>query len=136
MCSSKAATYMPPEFAPVIPYITVDDPDRLLAFVKAAFGAAEIKDQRVSGPDGKTIHAAFRVEGCAVETGRASADWKALPVGIHLYVSDVDATYTRALKAAAESLQEVQQMEYGERGSAVRDPCGKHWYIATYTGQS
>jgi len=25
-------------------------------------------------------------------------------------------------------------MEYGERAGAVRDRCGNHWYIATYTG--
>ena len=87
------------------------------------------------GPDGKTMHTAFHVEGCIIEAGRASAEWKAMPAAIHLYVSDVDAAYARALKAGGVSLHEVRDMEYDERSGTVRDPCGNHWYIATYTGR-
>jgi len=125
---------MPPGFTAVTPYLTVDDPDELLDFAKAAFDAEEVKDQRALGPDGRLMHAAFRVEGCIIETGRASSSWKALPAGIHLYVRDADAAYGRALKAGGASLHEVRDMEYGERSGAVRDSCGNHWYIATYTG--
>jgi len=57
----------------------VDDPDTLVAFAKAAFAAKEMKNQHVSGSDGKTIHTAFRIEECIIETGRASGKWKALP---------------------------------------------------------
>src|SRR2546427_1128787 len=92
---------MPPGFTAVTPYLTVDDPDELLDFAKAAFDAEEVKDQRALGPDGRLMHAAFRVEGCIIETGRASSSWKALPAGIHLYVRDADAAYGRALKAGA-----------------------------------
>ncbi len=70
-----------------------------------------------------------------METGRAAGPWKALPSGIHLYVRDVDAAYARAIKAGGVSLHEVRDMDYGERAGAVRDPCGNHWYVATYTGR-
>ncbi len=132
MPATKRPSHIPPRFTAVTPYITVDDPDRLVVFAKAAFAAKEMKDQRESGPDGKTVHTAFRVEGCIIETGRASGKWKALPVAIHLYVRDVDAAYARALKAGGESLHEVRDMDYGERSGAMRDPCGNRWYIATY----
>jgi len=135
MLATKLSAHVPPGFTAVTPYLTVDDPDRLVAFAKAAFTAEEIKDQRALGPDGKTMHTAFRVEGCIIETGRAHEPWKALPGGIHLYVSDVDAAYARALKAGGVSLHEVRDMEYDERSGAVRDPCGNHWYIATHTGR-
>src|SRR5207247_2423084 len=98
--------------------------DELLDFAKAAFDAEEVKDQRAVGPDGKLMHTAFRVEGCIIETGRASSSWKALPAAIHLYVRDADAAYGRALKAGGASLHEVRDMEYGERSGAVRDSCG------------
>jgi PhnB protein len=134
MPANKTPRHVPPGFNPVTVYLTVDDPDRLVAFAKAAFGAEELKDQRATGPDGKTMHTAFRVEGCIIETGRASGPWKALAAGIHLYVRDADETYARAVKAGGVSLHEVRAMEYGERSGAVRDPCGNHWYIATYAG--
>ena len=127
--------HIPPGFPALVPYLTVDEPDRLIAFVKGAFGAEEMKEQHVEHPAGKTIHAALRVEGCIIETGRSSAQWKAMPGAIHLFVRDVAATYDRALKAGGVNLHGVEDMDYGERACAVRDPCGNYWYIATYTGR-
>jgi len=131
-----ADKHIPSGFPALVPYITVDDPAKLVAFAKEAFGAEEMKEQHWEYPAGKIIHSALRVEGCVIETGRASAEWKAMPVAIHLYVRDVDATYDRALKAGGVSLHGVKEMEYDERACAVRDPCGNQWYIATHTGQS
>jgi len=132
MASDK---HIPVGFPALLPYLTVEEPDKLIAFVKSAFGAEEMKEQRWEHPAGKVIHSALRVEGCVIETGRASAEWKAMPAEIHLYVRDVDRTYDRALKAGGVSLHGVKEMEYYERACAVRDPCGNHWYIATHTGR-
>jgi len=57
-----------------------------------------------------------------------------MPTALHLYVRDADSAYARALKVGGVSLHDVREMEYGERAAAVQDPCGNHWYIATYTG--
>jgi uncharacterized glyoxalase superfamily protein PhnB len=135
MPATESTPHIPPGFNAVTLYLTVDDPEKLVAFAKAAFGAEELIDQRASGPDGKIIHTAFRVEGCVIETGRASPQWKTLPAGIHLYVRDADATYMNAINAGGVSLHEVRDMPYGERSGAVRDPSGNHWYIATHTGR-
>lgn len=136
MLTTKHPAHVPPGFNAVTPYLTVDDPDALVEFARAAFSAEELRGERASGPDGKTVHTAFRVEGCIIETGRASGQWKAFPASIHLYVRDADATYARAIKAGGVSLHDVRDMEYGERSGAVRDPSGNYWYIATYTGGS
>ena len=138
MASDK---HIPLGFPALVPYLTVDAPDKLVAFAKAACGAEEMKEQRWEHPAGKVIHPALRVEVCVVETGRASAEWKSMPVALHLYVRDVDATYDRALKAGGVDIGQgeyrgVKDMEYDERACAVRDPCGNHWYIATHTGRS
>jgi len=131
-----ANKHIPAGLPALVPYLTVDDPAKLIAFVKGAFGAEEIREQHWEHPTGKIIHTALRVEGCVTETGRASHEWKAMPVAIHLWVRDVDATYHRALNAGGVSLHGVKEMEYDERACAVLDPCGNHWYIATHTGQS
>ena len=65
-------SHVPPRFSAVTPYLTVNGADTLVRFVEVAFGAEELKDQRSCGPDGKTRHTVFRVEGCIIETGRAS----------------------------------------------------------------
>src|SRR5213594_2645024 len=78
MSSTRSQTHVPPGFPPVTPFITVEDPDQLVNFAKAAFGAEELREQRGRTPDGKTMHAALRIEGCIIETGRASANWKAM----------------------------------------------------------
>jgi uncharacterized glyoxalase superfamily protein PhnB len=132
--------HIPLGFPALVPYLTVDDPDRLVAFLKSAFRAEEMKEQRWEHPAGKVIHTALRVEGSVLEVGRASREWKAMPVALHLYVRDVDAAFDRALKAGGVDIGQgqyrgVKDMEYDERACAVRDPCGNHWYIATHTGR-
>jgi len=128
--------HVPTGFPALVPYLTVDDPAKLVAFLKGAFDAEEMLDQHVEHPAGQLVHTALRVEGCVIETGRASQEWKATPAAIHLYVRDVDSTYNRAMKAGAASFHGVKEMEYGERACAVRDPCGNTWYIATHTGRA
>ena len=132
--TARHSTHVPPGFSAVTPYLTVDDPDMLVSFVAAGFGAEELTDQRALGSDGKTTHTAFRVEGCIIETGRASNQSKTFPASLHIYVPDADATYAQAIKAGGASLHDVRDMKYGERSGAVQDPCGNHWYIATFKG--
>jgi len=128
-------SHIPPGFPAVTPFITVEDPGQFTEFARAAFGAEELREQRGTTDDGKVMHAAFRIEGCVIEAGRASGQWKAMPAALHLYVRDVDSAYARALKAGGVSLHQVREMDYGERAAAVQDPFGNHWYVATYTGE-
>jgi uncharacterized glyoxalase superfamily protein PhnB len=55
-----------------------------------------------------------------------------MPAFLYLYVDDIDATYARALKAGGESLEEPQEMPYGDRRAMVKDPGGNIWQIATH----
>ena len=51
---------------------------------------------------------------------------------LYLYVDDIDATYQRALRAGAVSLEEPQDLPYRDRRGMVEDPCGNIWQIATH----
>jgi uncharacterized glyoxalase superfamily protein PhnB len=54
------------------------------------------------------------------------------PSFLYVYVDDVDATYRRALQAGAASIEEPQDVPYGDRRAMVKDPCGNDWQIATH----
>jgi uncharacterized glyoxalase superfamily protein PhnB len=60
----------------------------------------------------------------------------AMPAFLYLYVDDTDATYQRALEAGGESLEEPQDMPYGDRRCMVKDPGGNIWQIATHNEEA
>ena len=71
-----AAKRVPDGYHTLTPYIVVDDPDRLVDFLMAAFGAAG--NQRVPGQDGRTGHADVTIGDSHVMMGRAQQAFPAL----------------------------------------------------------
>src|SRR2546425_6269730 len=78
MPANKTPRHVPPGFNPVTLYLTVDDPDRLVAFPEAAFRAGVLEDRRATGAREKTMDNALRVRQRVVETGRSSCPSKVL----------------------------------------------------------
>ena len=54
------------------------------------------------------------------------------PVGIHVYVEDVDALASRAVSAGAKLMQPVKDQFYGDRSCKLVDPFGHVWFFATH----
>ncbi len=123
---------IPDGYTTVTPYLVVDGAEKLLDFVKQAFGAEELF--RMDGPDGTIGHAEVKIGDSIVMLGNSdgSASGKAMPSTIYLYVEDADATYGRAIDAGGASVEEPADQFYGDRRSAVRDPLGNQWFIATH----
>ena len=121
---------IPEGYHSVTPYLTVENVERLLDFMKAAFDAKET--ERMTRPDGTIGHAEARIGDSAVMMGQVQAANKARPGNLYLYVPDVDATYRRALAAGGKSLREPTDEFYGDRNSGVEDPVGNQWWIATH----
>jgi PhnB protein len=53
-------------------------------------------------------------------------------VTLSVYVTDVDATYARALEAGAIALRPVETHFYGDRSGQFEDPFGHRWTVATH----
>jgi uncharacterized glyoxalase superfamily protein PhnB len=51
---------------------------------------------------------------------------------IHLYVTDVDAAFKRAVDAGATAQMPPQEMFWGDRYCRLVDPFGQPWSIATH----
>ena len=54
------------------------------------------------------------------------------PVGLHLYVEDVDTVFDRAISAGGTVIKPVQDQFYGDRTGALKDPFGHIWFLATH----
>jgi PhnB protein len=121
---------IPDGYHSVTPYLTVADADRLMQFVKDAYGAQELFAHR--GPDGAIAHAEAKIGDSIVMMGRPRGDSKLMPAMIYLYVPDTDLVYRAALGAGGKTLQEPADEFYGDRRAAVEDPCGNQWYMATH----
>lgn len=126
-----AVSYIPEGFHTVTPYLVVRNVSGLITFVERAFGAELL--MRHEAPDGGVMHCEFRIGDSIVEAGEASPEWPERPASLHLYVPDADAAYQAAIDAGGESIHPPQDMFYGERSGAVRDPSGNQWFIATRT---
>ncbi len=121
------ATHIREGFRTVTPYITVAEADKFIDFLKQTFGAVEVA--RVPhGPD--RFHAEVRIGDSMLMVGPADRGHEA-PTILHIYVSDCDAAYTRALAAGGTSIGEPADRPYGERSAYVTDPFGNTFYIAT-----
>lgn len=122
---------IPDGYHTVTPYLVVDGADRLIDFLKQAFGAEE--KFRMPTPDGKVAHAEVTIGDSVVMMGDAAAG-EAEPTSamIHLYVEDADASYQRALDAGATSVRELMNQFYGDRSGGVKDFAGNVWWIATH----
>ena len=126
---TKKISHIPNGFTAVTPYFQVDDGETFVSFVQAAFDAETVDLHR---EEGRIRHFAFKIFGAMIEGSEvAGSEYPSRELAIHLYVPDADQTYSRALSAGGISIHEVQDMPYGERSGAVKDPCGNHWYIAT-----
>ena len=133
-----AALPVPEGFEGVTPYLIVHDGAAAMAFYARAFGATETV--RMPGPDGRIAHAEMRIGKAAFMLADEHPDFLALspktlkgtPVGLMVYVPDVDAFVGRAIAAAAEVERPLKDNFYGDRSATLRDPFGHKWTFATH----
>jgi PhnB protein len=54
------------------------------------------------------------------------------PVGIMIYVPDVDSVFAAALAAGATQTRPIENQFYGDRSGSITDPFGHNWMISTH----
>jgi PhnB protein len=125
-----AVKAIPEGYHTAVPYLIVNDADKLLTFLKTAFNGKVKEEHRT--PDGKVMHADVMIGDSHIMMGQANEKYRAMPGSVLLYVADCDALYNAALKAGAKSVQELKDQFYGDRSGGVEDPTGNHWWISTH----
>jgi PhnB protein len=122
----------------VTPHLVCDGASAAIAFYTKAFEATEIA--RMPGPGGKLMHAMIRIGDSMVMLVDEMPEWQATgprtlkgtPVTLHLYVSDADAVFQRAVDAGAKSVMPVEETFWGDRYGVLEDPFGHRWSVATH----
>ena len=116
----------------VTAFFHVRDADRLIAFLREAFGAEETQRTLDAG---RVVHAEVSIGNSRVMIGEPWGEWE-FPRGLqhaYVYVEDVDVTFRRAVDAGATPILEPGDQFWGDRLAGVEDPGGDRWWIATHT---
>jgi uncharacterized glyoxalase superfamily protein PhnB len=122
---------VPDGYHTVTPYLVVDGAEKIIQFMKEAFGAQAVFEP-MKRPDGKVMHAEYKIGNSIVMISDASERAKATSAMLFLYVPNVDAVYQKAVKAGGSSVMEPANMFYGDRTGGVKDAAGNHWHIGTH----
>jgi PhnB protein len=124
----------------ITPSLIVKGASEAIDFYKRAFGAEELSRMPFPGPDGKVRigHAALQIGNSRLfladefpeygVTGPAGSS----PVTIHLYVTDADAAFNRAVEAGATVTMPLANMFWGDRYGKLADPFGHQWSIGSH----
>lgn len=113
----------------VSPYLSVSDVRSSHAFLDATFAASPASN--IQQRNGSIRHAETGIGDSVVMLGARPGEPAVPPCSIHVYVSDVDDCYRRALAAGATGVAEPADRPYGDRTCGVRDPDGNVWWIGT-----
>jgi len=128
---------IPDGYHSVTPYLTISGAADAIDYYKKAFGATELFRM---DHQGKVGHAEIKIGDSPImladefpEMGQVSP--KTLggsPVGIMIYVDDVDTIFNRAIAAGGEQQKPLQDQFYGDRSGTLKDPFGHVWTVATH----
>ena len=130
---------IPEGYHSVTPHMVIRDCIKALEFYKNAFDAKQLS--LTQGPDGKVMHASIKIGDSIIMMSDEFPDFGSVspeklggsPMGLHIYVPDVDASFERAVKAGAQVEMPVMDQFWGDRYGRLRDPFGHKWSIATHT---
>ncbi len=125
----KKVRPIPKGYNSITATLTQADAAKTIEFCKKAFGAKVLMNMRGAG--GKVMHAEIQIGDSRIMLNDEMQE-PAQPAGLFLYVTDVDKTFAKAVKAGATPLMPVQDMFWGDRFGRVMDPSGNKWAIATH----
>ena len=134
----KKVSFIPKDYHSITPYLIVHNANAAIEFYTKVFGAKVV--MRMEKPGGKIGHAELRIgdakimvaDECPEMDSYGPKRYKGSPVGIHLYIKDVDSIVQKARDAGAKVIRAVDNMFYGDRTGTLEDPFGHKWSVSTH----
>jgi len=95
---------------------------------------------KLDAPGGRVGHAELEIGNALVMLADEHPEMGALapttiggtPVGLHVYLEDVDAVAKKAVAAGATLKRPVENQFYGDRLGSIIDPFGHLWHLSTH----
>jgi len=135
-----SAKPIPDGYDSLIPSLCVRDASKAIEFYKDVFGATELS--RMNYPDSpKIAHAEIKIRNHVLMLGDENAQMGVLapqagaaapPASVMVYVTDVDATFNKAVGKGAKPVMPPMDMFWGDRYGKFLDPFGHQWGVATH----
>jgi PhnB protein len=134
----SAVKSVPEGYPSLSPYLIVRDGAAAIDFYQKVFGAK--LRMKLDAPGGRIGHAELGIGNALVMLADEHPEMGALapttiggtPVGLHLYLEDVDAVAKKAVAAGATLKRPVENQFYGDRLGSIIDPFGHLWHISTH----
>jgi len=124
----------PEGFHTITPQIHVSNGDKAIALYKKALGAKEL--HRMLAPGTKTImHACLEIGSSKLflsDHNPPNHSMKGAESSFYVYVDDVDAAHKKAKANGMKEVMPPTDMFWGDRMSALNDPFGHNWNLATF----
>ncbi len=128
----------PAGYHSITPSIIFDDASEAIEFYKRAFGAQEV--MRMPGPGGRILHAEIKIGDSVVMVGdifpgmpgRSARRLGGSPMGLHLYVENVEEFFQRAVAAGGTPTMPLADQFWGDRYGRIVDPFGIEWGVAEH----
>jgi PhnB protein len=128
---------IPDGYHSLTPYLVIDGAAAAMEYYKKAFGATELFRME---HEGKIGHAEMKIgdsplmlaDLCAEQGHKDPKTLGGSPVGLMIYVDDVDTIYPQAIAAGGTEVKPLQDQFYGDRSGTLTDPFGHDWTVATH----
>lgn len=122
--------FKPAGYNSVSPYFIVNGAQRFIDLMKVIFDAKELR--KFDMPDGTIMHAEIQIDDSVIMLGDSSDKWPPVPIVMHVYVSDVDAIFQKAVDAGCEVMEKptTREGDPDKRGS-FKDFWGNMWSLGT-----
>jgi PhnB protein len=121
---------MEPTLTPkLVPYLVAQDARGLIRFIEQAVGGK--LSFEMSDAEGRLAHAEMKISDGLLMIGEKPVGRDSFPAMLHLYVSDSDAAYRRAIDAGATGVREPGDSGDGLRRGGVRDSWGNEWWFSS-----
>jgi uncharacterized glyoxalase superfamily protein PhnB len=122
--------FKPQGYNSVSPYFVVSGAQNLIDLLKQIFDAKELR--RYDLPDGTIMHTEVLLDDSVIMIGDSSEKFPPNNLLVHVYVSDVDKIYEKALAAGCEPIESPKQREGDpDRRGSFKDFAGNFWSIGT-----
>ena len=132
------AKAIPDGFHTLTPYLVLADASAGIDFYERALGAVEV--YRLPTPDGKIGHAELTIGNSRLMLADEAPEYGAksprafggCPIGLYVYLNDVDAAAERFLTAGGTLVRPVETQFYGDRSGQFDDPEGYRWTLSQH----